>query len=567
MSTLHPTRIRTSRNDNSSRTASKGRPVIPSSTPGEMSHREIMDSLFAILAGTFTVLLSVNIVANALPTIIADLHGTEGQYTWVITVALLVNAASTPVWGKLSDLHNKKPLTELALGIFVAGSMLAGLSGDIPTLMASRAIQGLGMGGMMALSMALIGSIIPPRQRGRYQGYLGGTMAAAQAGGPVLGGYIVDTLGWRWTFFVCVPLAIVSFIMLHLRLHVPTVRREARIDWLGAVVMVSTVSLALVGVTSAGTDFPWVSWQSGLYLAATIIGVALTIIIEWHAAEPVIPIRLIGTRTTGLAVLASVAVGIALFGATTFLAQYFQIARGYSAGTAGILQIFNVMGMLIASTATGSLITRFGAWKRYLVAGAIILTGALSALAFVDHATPMPYVLCMTTLLGIGTGMLMQNLVLCVQNAVALKDVGTASSAVAFFRTFGGAIGISVLGAVLASRATSMIGERLASLGVSGQQSLESGASLDLSSLPASIQDIVRAVYGDGIGFIFLITALVSLVTVACVCFIPNTQLRRTLDIERPRLVEAGAGGNAPSRGTTTVRPVRPEVTALEDQR
>ena len=179
------------------------------SLPEGMTHRDVMDSLVAILAGAFTALLSVNIVANALPTIISDLSGTERQYTWVITVTLLANAASTPIWGKFADLYNKKTLTEIALAIFVGASMLAGLASNIPVLMVARGIQGIGMGGMMALSMALIGSIIPPRQRGQYQGYLGGTMAAAQAGGPVLGGFVVDTLGWRWTFFICVPLAIV----------------------------------------------------------------------------------------------------------------------------------------------------------------------------------------------------------------------------------------------------------------------------------------------------------------------------------------------------------------------
>ena len=505
------------------------------SLPEGMTHRDVMDSLVAILAGAFTALLSVNIVANALPTIISDLSGTERQYTWVITVTLLANAASTPIWGKFADLYNKKALTEIALAIFVGASMLAGLASNIPVLMVARGIQGIGMGGMMALSMALIGSIIPPRQRGQYQGYLGGTMAAAQAGGPVLGGFVVDTLGWRWTFFICVPLAIVSFFMLQARLHVPTIRRRVRIDWLGSVLMVTTVSVALIGMTSAGTDFAWVSWQTAAFLAATVAGVALTILVEWHASEPVIPLRLLGMRTTGLSVLASIAVGIALFGAGTFLAQYFQIARGFSAGTAGLFQIFNVAGMLVSSTLSGSLISRYGSWKPYLVSGAILLCSSLFALSIVDHTTSLPYVLAMMTIMGVGTGLLMQNLVLCVQNDVELKDVGTASSAVAFFRTFGGASGIAVLGAVLEGRIVETLSRTLPA----GSLTQVSG-SLDIDSLPANVQSLVRAAYGDGIGHIFLLTAIVSLITVAAVAFIPHKRLRKTLELQHATAASDG---------------------------
>ncbi len=340
-----------------------------------MTHREILEVLAGLLAALFTAMLSSTIVATALPTIIGDLQGSQTQYAWVITTALLANAASTPpIWGgKLADLFNKKTLVQSAIVIFVAGSILAGVAHNVPVLLAARVVQGLGMGGLTALVVAIIGTIIPPRDRGgRYSGYMGAVMAVAMSGGPILGGVIVDSpLGWRWCFYVCVPIAVLSLVLLQRTLHMTTERKsDVRIDWLGATLLTAGVSVLLVWVSFAGSSFEWLSTESAVYV---IVGLALlvaTVIVESKVADPVIPLKIITERTTGLAIIASIAVGIGLFGATTFLGQYFQTARGFSPTEAGMLTIPMVLGTLVSSVVSGQLITRFGEWKAFLIGGA-----------------------------------------------------------------------------------------------------------------------------------------------------------------------------------------------------
>ena len=230
-----------------------------------MTHRQIMEALTGLLAAFFTAILSSTIVANALPTIMSELKGTQTDFAWVITAALLANAATTPIWGKLADLFDKKVLVQLSIVIFVAGSVMAGLSETIPLLLTARVIQGIAMGGLTALAQAIIGSMIPPRDRGKYSGYMGGVMAVGTAGGPLLGGFIVDSpLGWRWTFFVCVPLAVVALILLQVTLKIQHVKRPAKIDWLGSILLTSGVSLLLIWVSFAGNPdyYDWWSWQS-----------------------------------------------------------------------------------------------------------------------------------------------------------------------------------------------------------------------------------------------------------------------------------------------------------------
>ncbi len=230
-----------------------------------MTHRQIMEALTGLLAAFFTAILSSTIVANALPTIMSELKGTQTDFAWVITAALLANAATTPIWGKLADLFNKKVLVQLSIVIFVAGSVMAGLSETIPLLLTARVIQGVAMGGLTALAQAIIGSMIPPRDRGKYSGYMGAVMAVGTAGGPLLGGFIVDSpLGWRWTFFVCVPLAVVALILLQITLKIPHVKRPAKIDWLGSILLTSGVSLLLIWVSFAGNPdyYDWWSWQT-----------------------------------------------------------------------------------------------------------------------------------------------------------------------------------------------------------------------------------------------------------------------------------------------------------------
>ncbi|MFG1906396.1 MFS transporter [Kribbella sp. NPDC048928] len=506
-------------------------PAPPSAGNPELSHREILEILAGLLAALFTAVLSSTIVSNALPTIIADLEGSQTQYTWVVTASLLAMTVSTPVWGKLSDLISKKLLVQLAIVAFVIGSMLAGISQSVPFLIGARVLQGLAMGGLMALAQAIIGAAIPPRSRGRYSGYMGAVMAVATVSGPLVGGVIVDTswLGWRWCFYVCVPLAVLSLIILQKFLHLPVTKRRVRMDYLGAILIAGAASLPLIWVSFAGEHFAWWSWQTGAYLGGTAVLAILAVVVETHAAEPLVPVRVVRQRTTALAILASLSVGIAMFGSAVFLGQYFQVARGYSATEAGLLTIPMMFGSFLGSVGSGQLITRFGKWKRYLVIGGLFLTAGLGVLGTIDHESPYWYVGLGMLGMGLGMGMTMQNLVLAVQNTVDVSEVGAASATVTFFRSLGGAVGVSVLGAVLATRVTHLITEHLRELGAGAATQGGSGSVLDVNSLPGPVQEIVRHAYGDATGRIFVIAAgaaVVSLIAVLCIREVP---LRRTV--------------------------------------
>lgn len=540
-----------------------------------MSHRQIMEALTGLLAAFFTAIISSTIVANALPTIMSELKGTQTDFAWVITAALLANAATTPIWGKLADLFNKKILVQLSIVIFVAGSVMAGLSETIPLLLTARVIQGIAMGGLTALAQAIIGSIIPPRDRGKYSGYMGGVMAVGTAGGPLLGGFIVDSpLGWRWTFFVCVPLAVVALILLQVTLKLPHIKRPAKIDWLGSILLTSGVSLLLIWVSFAGNPdyYDWWSWQTAAMVGGGVLLLALLVVVESRVEQPIIPLKIISERTTALAILASVAVGVGMFGSSAFLGQYFQVARGATPTEAGLLTLPMIAGNLIGSVLSGQLISRTGKWKRYLVAGSILLIGGLGLAGTIDHTTDLWLTGLYTAVLGLGLGLLMQNLVLAVQNTVRATDIGTASASVAFFRSVGGAIGVSVLGAVLANRVKELAAEGLAAAGipVSGGSA---GASMDLQDMPTPIRDIMRAAYGDATAEIFLISAVIGIIALVAVLCINEKPLRRTVDIvpEPAAANDAGpvtADGSAiPAAGSGIVDLDREFIEVLSRQR
>ncbi|WUA12042.1 MFS transporter [Nocardia sp. NBC_01377] len=499
-----------------------------------MTHREILEAMTGLLAALFTALLSTTIVATALPTIIGDLKGSQTAYAWVITTALLANAASTPIWGKFADLFNKKVLVQTAIVIFVLGSIVAGFAHSVPLLLVARVVQGVGMGGLTALVVAIIGSIVAPRERGRYSGYMGAVMAVAMSGGPILGGVIVDSpLGWRWCFFVCVPLAVIALVLLQRTLRLPTERKTGvSIDWLGAALLTGGVSVLLIWVSFAGKAgyYDWISGESALYVGGGLLLLLAMVWVESRAESPIIPLPIVTERTTGLAIIASISVGMGMFGATTFLGQYFQTARGFSPTIAGVLTIPMVAGMLAGSAGSGQLITRFGKWKGFVVAGATSLVIGLGLLSMIDHATSLWQVGIYIALVGLGVGMMMQNLVLAVQNTVSVHDIGAASSSVAFFRTFGGAIGVSVLGSVLATRVGELSAQGFDRIGVETGSS--GGGNLDIGALPAPIAAIVRAAYGDATGRIFLIAAGAAIVALLAAMLLPNNPLRRTIDID-----------------------------------
>lgn len=526
-----------------------------------MTHRQILEAMTGLLAALFTAMLSSTIVAVALPTIIGDLNGTQRQYTWVITAALLATTVSTPIWGKLADLFDKKRLVQIAIVIFVVGSVAAGFAQSVPFLLAMRVVQGLGMGGLTALVQAVMGTIIAPRERGRYAGYMGSVMAVSTVSGPLLGGLLVDTsLGWRSTFFVCVPLAVIALFIIANTLKIVDIRRQPRVDYLGAVLLAVTASLPMLWVTFAGSDYAWWSWQTAAFWGATLVLLVATIAWELKAPEPLVPLRLLANRTAILSIVASVAVGIAMFGGTTFLGQYFQLARGYSPTHAGLLTIPMMVAMLLSSTLTGQIVSRTGRWKVFLVTGAAVLVAGLVMLGTIDHTTSLVFMGVAMALMGLGVGAMMQNLVLAVQNTVDVRDIGATSASVAFFRSLGGALGVSVLGAVLADRVHSLIVEGLTALGVSGGGAA-APTSLDLSHLPGPILQVVRAAYGDATGLIFLVGAGAALVSLLAVVFIREIPLRKTVAVnpEQSKIVasaEATAEGLRPLPVGTTPEPV-----------
>lgn len=508
-----------------STTVSKRAPA--SSTGAPMTHRQRIEALVGLLLGMFVAFLSSTIVSNALPVIITDLHGTQDQYTWVVTATLLASTATTPLWGKLSDLISKKLLVQIALTVFTLGSILAGLSQSVGMLIGFRVIQGLGLGGLQALVVIVIASMFSPRERGRYQGPIAAVMSLATVAGPLIGGVIVDTswLGWRWTFYVCVPLAVIALLVIQRTLNLPVIRKEVRIDYTGAVLIASGVSTLLIWVTLAGTNFDWISvWSIGLVVLGLAL-IAAALFVESRAKDPIIPLRLFRDRTIALATVASVAVGVALFGSAVFLGQYFQIARGYSPTSAGLLMLPMIIGSMLSATVSGQLITRFGRWKGFIVAGAALMTAGFALLSTIGAHTNMVLLGGYLFVLGVGMGMSMQNLVLAVQNNVSPANLGSATSTITFFRSLGGAAGVSVLGAVLSNHVADLIAKGLSALGVDTSTTGSAGLA-NLNDLPAPLADLVRGSYGDGTARIFLVAGVMAAISLIAVLFIKEVALK-----------------------------------------
>ncbi|MQY35717.1 putative multidrug resistance protein MdtD [Streptomyces sp. RB17] len=498
-----------------------------------MTHRQIMEALSGLLLGMFVAILSSTIVSNALPHIIGDLGGGQSAYTWVVTAALLSMTAATPLWGKLADLYSKKALVQIALIIYVVASMAAGLSQNPAMLIACRVVQGIGVGGLSALAQIVMAAMIAPRERGRYSGYLGATFAVATVGGPLLGGVITDTswLGWRWCFYVGVPFAVIALIVLQKTLHLPVVKREVKVDWGGATLISAAVSLLLIWVTFAGDKYDWISWQTYAMVGGSIVLGALFVLVEAKASEPIIPLRLFKNRTITLASLASLFVGIAMFTGTVFFSQYFQLARDKSPTMSGVMTIPMIGGLFVSSTVSGQFITRTGRWKAWLVSGGVLVTAGLVLLGGIRYDTEYWKMAIFMALLGLGIGMMMQNLVLATQNQVAPSDLGSASSTVTFFRSLGGAVGVSALGAVMSRRITHYVQDGVSALSPKYRAALAGSSGStdsipDMNKLPAPIRTLLESAYGHGIADVFFIAGCLAAVAFLITLFIKEVPLR-----------------------------------------
>ena len=525
-----------------------------------MSRRQVLESLSGLLLGMFVSMLAGTVVSTSLPVIVHDLQGDQTAYTWVVTSTLLTTAISTPVWGKLADLFNRKLLIQIALVLFVVASATAGFAQDPGMLITSRAFQGIGAGGLAALSQVIMADIISPRERGRYMGLFGAVMAVATVGGPLLGGFVTDAINWRWNFFIAVPFAVVALILLQTTLHLPAhANRKVSIDYLGIVLLAAASSLLLIWISLAGKDeatggFAWNSWQTYAMTGGALALAILFVIVELRSREPLIPLSLFRNRTFTLSVLASIATGVAMFGTSVFLSQYMQMSRGATPTEAGLMTLPMIGGLLISSMLIGQLITRYGKWKSWMVLGSIMLVAGSALLSTIHYDTNFVLVSIYMFLLGAGVGMTMQNLVLVVQNTAKPQEMGVASSGVAFFRSLGGTIGVSIMGAGVASSVVAQLGDRkdelmtaIAKLGSAGKEiaaQFASGTLPEVAKLPDGVRQIIEDVYANSIAQSFLLAVPLAVMSLIAIAFLPNKPLTKKTTSQRLAAEESAVAGD-----------------------
>ena len=520
-------------------TAPTPAPAGDAEAPVRMGRREVLQALSGLMMGLFVSILASTVVSNALPRIIADLNGSQSVYTWIVTTELLAMTATVPLWGKLADLYSKKLLMQLSLGMFVVGSLVAGLTPNVEVLILSRVIQGIGAGGVTALALIVMAAMIPPRELGRYSGIFGAVFGIGTIAGPLIGGVLVDTswLGWRWCFLIGVPFALVAILLLQKTLDLPVVKKEVRIDYLGAFLITAGVSTLLIWSTLAGDKFDWASaWTAGLVALAVVL-LALFVLVESRAPEPIIPLGVFRNRTVSLTTVASALVGVAMFGGTVFLSQYFQISLGKSPTVAGLMSLPLIFGLLGSSTIAGAMITKYGKWKIYLLAGGVVMVVGMGLLGTIGADTSVVLLSLYMFVLGVGVGLLMQNLVLAAQNDVPARDLGATTSVLTFFRSLGGAIGVSALGAVLANRVSTLTAEKLGPAASGGGEAEVP----DLSTLPPAVLRVIQDVYGEATADLFLVGAPIAALALVAVVFVKEKPLATLSGDERLAREQAGA--------------------------
>lgn len=473
----------------------------PENPDGQRSHGEIMVVIGSLMLVMLLAALDQTIVSTALPRIATDLHGLN-KYAWVATSYLLTSAIATPIYGKIGDLFGRKKVFQIAIIIFLIGSVLCGLSRNMDQLVLFRAIQGIGAGGLMSLILAIIGDVIPPRQRGRYQGYFGAVFGVSSVAGPLLGGFFADApsilgvAGWRWIFYINLPLGLIALSAVAARLHLPAIRREHKIDYTGAALMtVSVVSLLLASVW-AGVTYAWGSQQIiGLLVSALIFGTAF-VLWERRAAEPLIPMTLFKNDIFSVAVVLSVLTGIAMFASILYIPQYQQVVRGYSPTKSGLMMIPLVLGMLTASITSGQLITRFGRYKPFPIFGTLMLVLGMWLFSHVTLTTSELTLAVWMVVIGLGLGSFMQVATLAVQNSVQRSQLGTATSSTTFFRSIGSSLGGAIFGTILISRLTAHLTQTLPASAAQhvSISNITANGTAQLHRLPPAVQhDILQA--------------------------------------------------------------------------
>ncbi|MET9295376.1 MDR family MFS transporter [Streptomyces sp. NPDC003077] len=490
---------------------------------GEKQPASVRVVLFALMIAMLLAMLDNMIVGTAMPTIVGELGGLD-HLSWVVTAYTLATAASTPIWGKLGDLYGRKGIFLTSIVIFLIGSALSGMAQDMGQLIGFRVVQGLGAGGLMVGVMAIIGDLIPPRERGKYQGMMAGVMAVAMIGGPLVGGTITDHLGWRWSFYINLPLGAVALFMITAVLHLPKKRSQARIDYVGAILLTVGITALVLITTWGGTEYDWLSGQIIGLGAVGVAAIAGFVLVERKVAEPVLPLHIFGNRNFSLITVIGFLVGFVMFGSMTFLPLFQQIVQGASATNSGLLLLPLLLGMMAVSLVAGRITTSTGKYKAFVVIGGGLLVVGLALLSLMDVGTTRFVSSVYMVVLGAGMGFLMQTTMLIAQNSVEMKDMGVGSSSATLFRTIGGSFGVAIFGAIFTNHVQSAMTERMGKAGAAMPT-----AQMDpkgLEKLPAAMKDAYMHAVAGGTHQVFVWGALISVIGFATAWFLKEVPLR-----------------------------------------